>query len=136
MDKPIGYWLKRVDRLIEGDFQRVLAGEGVRRRHWQALNVLKENPVNEEELAEALRPFWAEGEISVGEVLADLRRHGWVTPEAPYALTEEGKAARERLALAVHAARARILRGVGDEQYRTVVETLQTMAANLEPAGR
>jgi hypothetical protein len=32
--RPIGYWLKHLDGLLEGAFDRTLAGQGVTRRHW------------------------------------------------------------------------------------------------------
>jgi short-chain Z-isoprenyl diphosphate synthase len=40
MNKPIGYWLKRLDMLLEESMTRTLAEHGVSRREWQALNVL------------------------------------------------------------------------------------------------
>ncbi len=43
---PIGYWLKHLDGLIGGNFERTLAGEGVTRRRWQALNTLHERAVH------------------------------------------------------------------------------------------
>jgi hypothetical protein len=42
--RPIGYWLKRLDGLIEQHFERTLAGEGVTRRQWQALNPCTSGP--------------------------------------------------------------------------------------------
>ena len=35
---PIGYWLKRLDRAIEGALDPTLAAENLTRRHWQTLN--------------------------------------------------------------------------------------------------
>ena len=40
-DRPLGYWLKQVDRLLDDAFDRVLRDEGVTRRHWHVLNVLR-----------------------------------------------------------------------------------------------
>jgi hypothetical protein len=31
--RPIGYWIKHLDGLIEAAFERTLAGQGVTRRH-------------------------------------------------------------------------------------------------------
>jgi hypothetical protein len=42
--RPIGYWLKHLDGLIEAAVERALAGQGVTRRHGQALNTLQERP--------------------------------------------------------------------------------------------
>jgi hypothetical protein len=40
---PIGYWIKHLDGLIEVTVDRTLTGQGVTRRHWQALNTLHED---------------------------------------------------------------------------------------------
>ena len=37
-NKPIGWWLKELDRLLESSFEQVLAADGLTRRQWQALN--------------------------------------------------------------------------------------------------
>jgi hypothetical protein len=42
--RPIGYWLKHLDSMIEGTFERTLASEGLTRRHWQVLNTLHTQP--------------------------------------------------------------------------------------------
>ena len=42
--RPIGYWLKHLDRLIEATFDRTLADVGLGRRHWQTLNTLAGGP--------------------------------------------------------------------------------------------
>ena len=42
--RPIGYWLKHLDGLLEQTFDHVLARNGVRRRHWQVLDTLRGGP--------------------------------------------------------------------------------------------
>lgn len=37
-NKPIGWWLKEVDRLLEASFDQLLAADNLTRRQWQALN--------------------------------------------------------------------------------------------------
>ncbi|TCN39677.1 hypothetical protein EV644_103239 [Kribbella orskensis] len=54
-NKPIGWWIKEVDRLLELAFERVLAADGVSRRQWQALNAAR----GEEPIEVALAPFLA-----------------------------------------------------------------------------
>ena len=83
MNKPIGYWLTTLDRLIDEYFDRALADQGVQRRHWQILNILQASPAPDAEIAAALGPFWAEGAITPGEVLDDLTRRGWITGHEP-----------------------------------------------------
>jgi DNA-binding MarR family transcriptional regulator len=135
--KPIGYWLKHLNGLIEADFERVLSGSGLVRRHWQALNSLAEGPRSAGELTAALRPFWGEGAITLDEVLDGLERRGWAVregAEGPYALTPLGTEGHAAVAERIGEARRRITGGVSDEEYLATVGVLRRMAENLEGA--
>jgi len=133
MQKPIGHWLKTLDRLIDENFDRALAAEGAQRRHWQILNIVKTSPATNAKIAAALGPFWTEGAITLDEVLADMTRRGWITGHEPRQLTAAGEAAldaiRERTSL-----REKIMAGLTAEQYTQTVAILEQMAANLTPA--
>jgi DNA-binding MarR family transcriptional regulator len=133
MQKPIGYWLKTLDRLIDENFDRALAAEGAQRRHWQILNIVKTSPATNATIAAALDPFWTEGAITLDEVLADMTRRGWITGHEPRQLTAAGAAAldaiRERANLC-----EKIMAGLTAEQYTQTVAVLEQMAANLTPA--
>jgi DNA-binding MarR family transcriptional regulator len=135
---PIGYWLKRLDRAIEGALDPTLAAEDLTRRHWQTMNFLDEGPSDTPALAEALRPFWGQGAITLDEVLSDLERRALIVNDGGrYALTAAGKATRAKIAEHVDVTRRRLVDGVSREEYLATVEVLQRMAANLEgaPAG-
>jgi DNA-binding MarR family transcriptional regulator len=135
---PIGYWLKRLDRAIDGALDPTLAAEDLSRRHWQTMNFLHQGPSDAPALAEALRPFWGEGAITLDEVLRDLERRALVANDGGrYALTAAGAATRAKLADQVDATRRRLVGGVTREEYRATVAVLQRMTANLEgaPAG-
>ena len=54
-DRPIGYWIKHLDGLIEATVDRTLTGQGVTRRHWQALNTLHERPSTQAAITDARR---------------------------------------------------------------------------------
>jgi len=137
--KPIGYWLKELDRLIEQNFDHALAGEDVTRREWQVLNVLSVAPTSSADLTDALRPFFGTGagasasESAPEEVLDRLTRRGWALRDAEtrYALSPEGEAARSALLERVQALRGAIADGVTPEAYNTTIDTLQRMATNL-----
>jgi hypothetical protein len=132
---PIGYWLKRLDRAIDAAFAATLDGEGLARRHWQAMNFLHDGPGDEAGLAEAMRPFWAPGAITLDEVLGDLRRRALVVEEdGRYALTAAGEATRAGIAEKVGVTRSRLVEGIAREEYLATVEVLQRMTANLEGA--
>src|SRR6266516_4356607 len=104
MQKPIGYWLKTLDLLIDENFDHALAAEGVQRRHWQILNIVKTSPATKATIAAALDPFWTEGAITLDDI-------------------------RERANL-----REKIMAGLTAEQYTQTVAVLERMAANLTPA--
>jgi hypothetical protein len=133
---PIGYWLKRLDRAIDGALDAPLAAEELTRRHWQTLNLLHQGPSDAAALAEALRPFWGQGAISLDEVVRDLERRALVANHGGgYALTVTGTATRAKLAEQVDGTRRRLVDGVTREEYLATVEVLQRMTANLEGKG-
>jgi hypothetical protein len=133
MQKPIGSWLKTLDRLIDENFDRALAAEGVQRRHWQILNIVKTSPATNATIAAALDPFWTEGAITLDEVLADMTRRGWITGHEPRQLTAGGEAALDAIRQRTNL-REKIMAGLTAEQYTQTVAVLEQMAANLTPA--
>jgi DNA-binding MarR family transcriptional regulator len=131
--KPIGFWLKELDRLIEGTLDRALADEGVTRRDWQLLNALEPAPTPRADVVEALRPFWGVEAAEPDAVLEGLIARGWALrdPADRFSLSPEGDAARSALLERVKALRIAIADGITPEQYNTTVETLGRMAENL-----
>jgi hypothetical protein len=130
IERPIGYWLKHLDRLIDTAMDQAFAGEGVTRRHWQILNVLRASPRDEAGLTDALRPFWGAGAITLDEATADLAGRGWVTGR--YALTPAGEAAHTAIQARVQRVRDTFLTDLTVDDYRRTVGTLRHMAENLE----
>jgi DNA-binding MarR family transcriptional regulator len=133
--KPIGYWLKHLDRLIDESFDRLLAGEGLTRRHWQILNTLRDAPATRAALAEAVAPFVANNSDDVAHVIDDLNRRGWVQPaqNGTLELTPDGVSSQAALLERVKATRRQVVHGISEEEYRTVIDVLSRMATNLEP---
>ena len=132
--KPIGYWLKELDRRIEETLDRALAGEDVTRRDWQVLNALGPAPTPREAVVETLRPFWGVEAVDPDAVLEALVVRGWALhdPADRYLLSPEGEAARAGLLERVKELRGAIADGVTPEQYNTTIDTLRRMAENLE----
>lgn len=131
-DLPIGYWLKHLDRLIENDLDRVLAAQSLGRRHWQVLHSLHTDPGTIADLDRRLAPFLDEGEYSVTPVVEQLRQRGWVEGLVSLSLSTAGESAHEGLFARVSDSRRRIARGISDAEYRTAVDVLERMSANLE----
>lgn len=131
--RPIGYWLRLVDRLIDERFDALLVEHGVTRRQWQLLNVLAAGAATLAALDAAVAPFLDdEAEESSAEHLAELVESGWVDEgEGRYALTDRGRMVFERLGVEVDELRAAVARGVGAEEHAQVVAVLERMARNL-----
>ncbi|TXN27758.1 MarR family transcriptional regulator [Lacisediminihabitans profunda] len=131
--RPIGFWLKLVDRLIDERFALTLEEHGVTRRQWQLLNVLARGNATVEALDAAVEPVLAadDGE-SADEHLAELVDSGWVavTPSG-YELTEHGHTALNGLSAVVQANRELASEGVTEEEYDRTLATLERIARNL-----
>lgn len=90
-EKPIGYWVKHLDRLIEITFDRSLAEQDLSRRHWQTMNTLWSGPADASGLSDTLRPFWSEGRHHARTGPWRPGTHAWIIPldDGRYALTAE-----------------------------------------------
>ncbi|MBU1586476.1 MAG: MarR family transcriptional regulator [Actinobacteria bacterium] len=131
--RPIGFWLKLVDRMIDEQFASTLDEHGVTRRQWQLLNVLQQEPATEEQLDAAVAPFLSEEQDETSaEHLAELVDSGWVQLVASrYELLERGRTALERLSGVVAAQRTLITDGLTQQQYDDTLAVLERMARNL-----
>jgi DNA-binding MarR family transcriptional regulator len=132
--RPIGYWLKHLDGLIEATVDRTLAGQGVTRRHWQALNTLHERPSTQAAIADALAPFLADDPGADERVIDELVARGWVErgEDNVLRLTPVGTGVHAGLLERIQATRQRLVRGVTQEEYLATVNVLRRMAGNLE----
>ena len=136
MERPIGYWLKHLDRLIEDAAERTLTEEKLTRRHWQILNTLRESPQDEAGLTDVIRPFWTADAITLAEVTTDLTTRGWLTRDETgrYALTSAGEQAHAEVREKVNGIRTTFLTDLTEADYHRTVATLRQMAENLESA--
>lgn len=127
--RPLGYWLKHLDTLIETRFEHTLADHGLTRRHWQVFNTIATAPTTQAGLDHALAPF----QPNVRTEVDDLAAKGWATRDGDLvATTEAGRTVFTDVSARIHAQRRRITEGIPDEEYLRTVETLRHMAANLE----
>jgi hypothetical protein len=76
-ERPIGYWLKNLDRLIDARFERQLGDAGLSRREWQLLNLLEDGPRSVPELHTELEPFLQDAPDDLQDALSGLVGRGW-----------------------------------------------------------
>lgn len=130
--RPIAYWLKLVDNLIEKQFAATLDEHGVTLRQWQLLSVLVRSSATIEQLNDAIAPFVEGDAESAAEHLSELIESAWVDATASgYELTERGRTAFTTLADVVTKQRASIAQGIDEKEYLEAVGVLERMARNL-----
>lgn len=132
--RPLGYWLKLVDSLIDEQFAATLEEHGVTRRQWQVLNLLEQQPATEAQLNAGLSPFFASPDEpqSLTEHLAELVESGWVTVlNGEYSITDRGHVSLLKLSELVEKIRTQFGQDLDGSEYDAVVETLEKIARNL-----
>ncbi|WP_104524802.1 MarR family transcriptional regulator [Blastococcus atacamensis] len=132
-ERPIGWWVKRLDTLLDEAVDAVVAGEQLTRRHWQVLHSLAEGPVQEPALHAALADFGAADELA--GVVAELIGRGWVvTGPVGVALTPDGVLAHDRVARSVERVRRHVADGLSRQEYERTILVLDRMVQNVERA--
>jgi len=122
--RPLGFWLRAVDALISREFDTAFADEGVTRRDWMLLNALART-VDAPESGQWL--------ARKGKHLRGLEKRGWAdeTGDGTWVLTDEGRAALERLGGVVDGIRRRIADTVAPEDFATTLASLESIAREL-----
>jgi hypothetical protein len=122
--RPLGYWLRTIDHLISREFASALADEGVTRRDWMLLNAVS---------GDVDLPGRAERLARRGKRLAGLEKRGWVDQagDGTWSLTDEGRAAKERIGAIVDGIRTRITGAVSPEDFATTMASLEAIAHEL-----
>ncbi|WP_125775198.1 MarR family winged helix-turn-helix transcriptional regulator [Antribacter gilvus] len=130
--RPLGYWLKTVDRLIDAQFEAAAADAGLTRRQWQLLNATGHGARTPADLDVALAPFLSGDETSAPDLDVLVRRG--LVEHAPdgLGLTAAGRETTQRVqAGAVGQIRERTTGGVSGDDYAHLLTTLEKIARNL-----
>jgi DNA-binding MarR family transcriptional regulator len=132
-ERPIGYWLKKLDRLIDTQFELQLSTARLSRRQWQLLNLLENNPRSVPELEAELEPFLEGAAPELSDALAGLVTRGWAeSRDNTVNLTETGQTQFEIAKATAAELRQMLTRGISSEEYGTTIDVLARMAGNLE----
>jgi DNA-binding MarR family transcriptional regulator len=137
IDRPIGYWLKKLDGLIDGHFERQLGDAGLTRRQWQVLNLLEDGPRSMPELQAELEPFLRDSPGELSDAVSGLVSRGWAdSRDNVISLTEAGQAQFGLVKAKVAELRQALALGISPEEYQATIDLLARMVANLESVGR
>lgn len=113
--RPFGYWLKAADRLMAAEFATAFDREHANRRDWRMLNTVDGTVAPD-------RPLKA-------HKLRDLIERGWIAADGEdWTLTDEGRAAKDRLGTIVDEIRAKVADAVSPEDMATTLASLEKIA--------
>ena len=131
--RPLDYWLKLVDTLINLHFRAMLEEHGIVRRQWEMMRMLSAGPASQADLDAALDPFLPEGEPGASAAgLSELTDSGWLTQiDGVYQLTDQGRVVHQRLDDVFARKNADLTNGVAPDEYALIVSVLERIAANL-----
>ena len=131
--RPIGFWLKLVDRLLDERLDATLQADELTRRHWQVLNVLHQaGTVTVARVDDEIRPFIDDDLPTTTPLLGQLCDRGWVAADGDgFRLTEQGVAGLDGLRERIGGDRRAVADGITEEQYGVTLAVLERMARNL-----
>ena len=119
--RPLASWLKAAGRHLSAATDQALFAEGSNRREWRMLNLI-----------DGTAPGTKPGRMPRPGRAQILIDRGWAAwSDDGLALTDRGRAAKERLGAAVAEVREQGAAGITDDDYETTVRTLEQIARNL-----
>jgi DNA-binding MarR family transcriptional regulator len=129
--RPIGFWLRLLDRMLEERLDATLSQQSLSRRQWQILNLVAHTKRQPAELTEAMRPFLQE-DRDLAPILEAMFARGLLANDgASLSATTSGRALLDDLTPAVAQDRAAVMQDITPAQYLATTEVLELMARNL-----
>lgn len=134
VNRPIGYWVKRLDASLEVLLDSTLARLSLTRRQWQVLDALRPGAVTSAEPEDVLRGLdSADGGKAQERDMAVLVRNRLVfLLDGRLALTEAGSALHSEVSGLMEATRRELTAGIGADEYAIALSVLERMAGNAE----
>ncbi len=137
MNKPIGYWIKRLDAALEAQLDSILARIKLSRRQWHTLSVLSEGAMLPDQLEESLHPLWGNDVRMRERELAALVGRGMITMiDDRLVLSDRGREKCHEAQRLVEAARQDLSMGIGIDEYAMALSVLERMSLNAERLAR
>jgi DNA-binding MarR family transcriptional regulator len=134
VNRPIGYWVKRLDASLEAQLDSTLARLRLTRRQWHVLNALSSGSVTPGEVGDLLRLFNAAdgGDAQERDMAALVRRGLVVLLDGRLALTEAASFALSEASDLLEAIRRELTAGIGADEYAMAVSVLERMTVNAD----
>lgn len=132
VNRPIGYWVKRLDAALENVLDSALARLGLSRRQWQVLNVLRPGPAAPADIEDAVRPAGKGGAAQQHDMAALVRNKLVFLVDGRLALTDAGLALHAEVSRLLEATGHELTAGIGADEYAMAVSALERMGNNAD----
>ena len=134
VNRPIGYWVKRLDASLDAQLDSTLTRLHLTRRQWQVVNALCSGPITPEEARDLLRPFNAAygGDAQERDMAALVRKRLVILLDGRISLTGAGYSLHAEASAQVEAARRELTVGIGADEYAMAVSVLERMSNNAD----
>ena len=134
VNRPIGYWIKRLDAGLEAQLVSTLARLHLTRRQWQVVNALHLGPLTPAEVGNILLSFNSadDGDAQERDMAALVRNRLVFLLDGRLALTEAGAALQTEASGLVEDTRRELTAGIGEDEYAMAVSVLERMSRNAE----
>lgn len=130
-EKPIGYWLKKIDSLLTQQIDKVHNNKGINRKGWQILNtIMHKEKIERTDLKELIRPLMTE--LEMNEILNNLKDKKYLNGLETLSLTPEGISFFKELSEIQQKIRMQTMNGISFDEYEIMMNTLKKIAKNLE----
>ena len=128
--RPVGWWLKEADALLDAAFDAALDGTGVDRRGWQLLATLARAPMRRGELLASLASF--DPPQVLGRVLDEVVSRGWVEEtDGVLRLTTVGSAQQQAVGPRVEEVRSKVSAALPQADYVQLISLLARLVEGL-----
>ncbi|BCW63602.1 MarR family transcriptional regulator [Paenarthrobacter sp. MSM-2-10-13] len=137
MNKPIGYWIKRLDAALEIQLDATLARIKLTRRQWHTLGTLSEGAMRPDRLEDILQPLWGgDSRLRERELAALVGRGMIIMIDDRLALSDRGREKYHEAQRLVEDARQDLSMGIGIDEYAMALSVLERMSLNAERLAR
>lgn len=134
VNRPIAYWVKRLDASLEMLLDATLSRLSLTRRQWQLLSALSSGALTPEELDDVLNPFDSadRGDAQERDMAALVRNRLVFLLDDRLSLTTAGSALLSEVSGLVEATRHEITAGIGADEYAMAVSVLERLSNNAD----
>jgi hypothetical protein len=134
MTRPVGWWLKEADALLDAAFDAALLGTEVDRRGWQILTTLARQPMGRPALLAALASF--DPPEVVERAIVETLSRGWVEASGDVLrLTSAGSQKQQTLHPHVARVRDMVSAALPQEDYAQLVGLLARLVEGIRRHG-